>query len=235
MAPCNPSVSGWAWIGELKKSHKDRVKITFVGRAQLDGHNWCAGHQDIVRALHTRDEILTKAEILNQEKAVLAHPGDLADRVQALAGVVDDVDPAWTLDFSRIGSQIVQTLRPKHPSAQQTNPITVNFTVVGSRDDPDLSALTRALDYGSFTPVRLPGELVTEFRVTGSPLVELDELERAIEAFELHPWCTPPRNSRSQSGCWKGPAVPSPPIRASCRRCRGGHGASPSTTSCMAC
>ena len=118
MAPCNPSVSGWAWIGELKKSHKDRVKITFVGRAQLDGHNWCAGHQDIVRALHTRDEILTKAEILNQEKAVLAHPGDLADRVQALAGVGGDVGPPGSRGVAPFGFHIVQERGAHRPSPQ---------------------------------------------------------------------------------------------------------------------
>ncbi len=185
VAPCNPSVSGWAWIEKLKREHKDRVKITFVGRAQLDGHKWCAGHQGIVRALHSRDEMLTKAAILNQEKAVLAHAGDLADRVQALGGVADDVDPAWTWDFARVGDLTVQTLRAKHPSAQLTNPITGNFTVAGSHDE--LSAFAGVLDYGSFTPIRIPGEMVTGFRMTGSQLVELDELESTLTALELHP------------------------------------------------
>lgn len=197
VTPCNPSVSGWAWISELQKEHRDRVKISFVGRAQLDGERWCAGHQAVVRSLHTRDELLAKAHILNKETAVLARPSDLSDRVQALAGVVDDVDPAWTLDFARVGQNIVQTLRPKHPSAAQTNPLSTHFRIVGPVDDPRVSAFVRAIDYGSFDPVSLPGELIADYRVTGTSLLEHDELEQAIASIELHPAVRTPEQQLS--------------------------------------
>ena len=197
VAPCNPQVSGWSWIRDLQNKYGDRTKITFVGRTQLDGSRWCAGHQDIVRALHSRDEMLVKAEIYRQEPAVLTKSSDLNDRIRALANVVDDVDPAWTLDFARIGSQTVQTLRAKHPSSPQTNPITANFTINGPADDPQVSAFTTAVDYGGFTPVRIPGELVADFRVTGSTLVEHDELEHVLESIELHPGVHAPEEKQA--------------------------------------
>lgn len=196
VAPCNPSISGWAWIEELKKTHADQVKITFIGRAQLDGPNWCGGHQDVVRALFTRDESLIKMQIANRERDGLAKPGDLSERVQALGRVVDDVDPAWTLDFARVGDMTVQTLRAKHPLAAQTNPITFNFTVHGIADDPRIADFRTAVDYGSFTPAVLPGEFVTRFSATGSPLVEADELAGIIKAIELHPDIHTPQNQQ---------------------------------------
>ena len=179
IAPCNPQISGWAWIRDLQNRHSDRTKVTLVGRAQLDGSGWCAGHQDIVKALHSRKST------------------DLHDRIRALANVVDDVDPAWTLDFARVGSQTVRTLRAKHPSSPQTNPITANFTITGPADDPQLSAFARAVDYGGFTPVRIPGELIADYRVTGSPLVEHDELEHALESIELHPGIRTPEEQQT--------------------------------------
>lgn len=196
VAPCNPSISGWAWIEQLKKTYADRVKITFIGRAQLDGPNWCGGHQDVVRALFTRDETLVKMQIANRERDVLARPGDLSERLRALGGVVDDIDPAWTLDFARVGDVTVQTLRAKHPLAAKTNPITFNFTVHGPATDPRITEFRTAIDYGSFTPAVLPGEFIAGFSAAGSPLVESDELEGVIRAIELHPDIQAPQNQR---------------------------------------
>lgn len=194
VVPCNPTQAGWAWIRDLQNKYVDRVKITFIGRARLDGQQWCGGHGDVVRALHTRPELLTKAAILNQERAILAGSGDLGDRIQALGHVVDDLDPAWTLDFMRVGDKTVQTLRAKHPHADQTNPITLNFNVRGAANDPNIAAFRRAIDYGSFTSVALPGEFVTDFHATGSPLVEADEVERVIQELEIRPGVLTPEN-----------------------------------------
>ena len=196
VVPCLPTQSGWAWIETLKTDYSDRVKITFIDRRQLDGPKWCAGHQDVVTSLHTRPELLTKAAILGQERAVLAHPDDLHQRLRALGGVVDDVDPAWTLDFQRVGDTIVQTLRAKHPLAAQTNPINVNFTAKVLPDDKHLAAFQRAIDYGSFTPAVLPGRLVENFQVAGSPLVEQDDVDRVLHVIEVHPSVHTPEGER---------------------------------------
>ncbi|WP_145978782.1 hypothetical protein [Granulicoccus phenolivorans] len=187
VAPCNPTVSGCAWIEELKRTYANRVKITFVGRAQLDGPKWCAGHQDVVRSQMTRDEMLAKMQIANRERDVLAGPNDLSERLQALGSVVDDIDPAWTWDFARMGDTTIQTLRPKHSAAGQTNPIHLKAMVHCDDDDPHLAAFRQAVDFGSFTAVALPGEFVSELEITGSPLVEREELNRTLERIELHP------------------------------------------------
>ena len=123
VAPCNPTPSGYDYLKKLRKTHPD-VVIDFVGRAELDGSGWVAGHQGVVRALITRDEILAKAAILNQGTAVMAAPSrDLVSRVAGLAEVGDDVDPNYRVDFARQGDQIARTLVPRHEAAAQVSPI----------------------------------------------------------------------------------------------------------------
>lgn len=186
VAPCNPTPSGYDYLKKLRKNHPD-VGIDFIGRAELDGSGWVAGYQGVVRALITRDEILAKAAILNQETAVMAAPSrDLVSRVVGLAEVGDDVDPNYRVDFARQGDQITRTLVPRHEAAAQASPI--QFRLGLSKEDAAQATregLHRALRFGILEPLVIPGEHIENFAVSGTRWVDEDD-ETVPSRIELH-------------------------------------------------
>lgn len=93
---------------------------------------------------------------------------DVAQRVSALARRIDDRDPHWTVDFSRTGSTVVQTVRAKHPRAHQVSPISVHVHGSSRSLDPELSAaLMRVVGFGAPEEVVLPASAVERLTVEG--------------------------------------------------------------------
>lgn len=186
VAPCKADRTGYAFLESLRKQHEG-LTITFINRSLLDSHRWVAGHPDVARALVTREETLEKAHIYNQETSVLA--GGLPDLVQrqlSLDDVTDDLDPHWTVRVNSVpGQPTVSTLLPKHPRAAEASPITVTFDVDGSH--PGAGEFVDSLDYGSFAPIRIPGEAVHDFKVSGPTFFTKELNEREIELLVLQP------------------------------------------------
>lgn len=186
VAPCEPTPQAYGFLAKLRKDHPD-VTIDFVDRAQLNGSGWVAGHQSVVRALITRDEILAKAAILQQEKAVMAAPArDLASRIVGLAEVADDVDPNYRVDFARRGDHVIQTIIPRHETAAQNSPIRFGFGLSAEAAAQDTRAgLDRALRFGSLAPVVVPGEHIKDFTVSGTAWMETKD-DFLPSQIELH-------------------------------------------------
>lgn len=146
---------------------KSRPRVGWIGRAELD--DLMADHPALA-AYFTREDSIEKAKIYNREVDVLTNPQpDLFRRMGALAQVIDGVDPDWTLDFSRSGRMLVQTLRAQHPKAHETSPITLKVTPQIAADDQELAAAyERVLGYGTAETLEIP---FSRFEVDGPPLV----------------------------------------------------------------
>lgn len=163
VVPCTLSTSERDFVKGLAAGRS--VKIKIMDRAELDDR--LAVHSDL-EASFTRDQLMEAAKVYNQEKALLCGGArDLAERVAALGGQVDDLDDHWTVDFSRRGNTVIHTLRGKHPRAHEVSPVHIKVT---SRSglDPDLAAaMRRTLGFGLAEEVVLPPEVVESLTITG--------------------------------------------------------------------
>ncbi|MFE2560247.1 hypothetical protein ACFXGT_30355 [Streptomyces sp. NPDC059352] len=164
VVPCTVTDSERAFIEGLAVGRNLTVRI--MDRAELDDR--LAAHSDI-EASFTRDQLFEAAKVYGQEKAILRRgPKDLAERVQKLGRVADEVDPHWTMDFAREGDRVIQTLRGKHPRAHEVSPISLTFTGRSRGLSPELSsAMTRAFGYGVAEEVVLPPEAVKHLSISG--------------------------------------------------------------------
>jgi hypothetical protein len=164
VVPCTLSHSERAFVEALADGRS--VKITIMDRAELDDR--LATHHDL-DASFARDQLMEAAKVYNQERTMLCGgTQDLAERVGALGRQVDDLDPHWTVDFSREGDAVVHTLRGKHPRAHEVSPVSLSLTSRADRMSEDLiSALTRSLGFGVAEQVVLPPEAVESLSISG--------------------------------------------------------------------
>ncbi|MDX3357667.1 hypothetical protein PV703_31110 [Streptomyces sp. ME01-24h] len=162
--PCTLGPGEQAFVDGLAAGRGVRVRV--MDRAELDDR--MAAHPDLVD-FFTRDQLMEKAKVFSQEKAVLlGGERDLAERVAALGAVADGLDDNWTVDFSRSGDMVVQTLRAKHPRAHKVSPITLELKGRPGGMDEDLTAtLTRTLGFGLAEQVVLPAEAIASLTVNG--------------------------------------------------------------------
>ncbi|MFF4174264.1 hypothetical protein [Streptomyces sp. NPDC001744] len=164
VVPCTVTDSERAFVAGLADGRD--VKVRIMDRAELDDR--LAAHGDL-EASFTRDQMFEAAKVYGQEKAILRRGSkDLAKRVQRLGRVTDEIDPHWTMDFTRAGNAVIQTLRGKHPRAHEVSPISLTFTGRTSGLTPELtSAMTRAFGYGVAEEVALPPEAVKRLEISG--------------------------------------------------------------------
>ncbi|MFF3566108.1 hypothetical protein ACFYXS_39400 [Streptomyces sp. NPDC002574] len=164
VVPCTLGPNERAFVDGLAAGRGVRVRV--MDRAELDDR--LATHPGLVD-FFTRDQLLEKAKVFNQEKAVLlGGERDLAERVAALGTVVDALDDNWTVDFSRVEGMVVHTLRAKHPRAHEVSPVTVELKGRPGGMGADLSAaLSRTLGFGLAEQVVLPAEAIASLTVTG--------------------------------------------------------------------
>jgi hypothetical protein len=158
----------WSFIKTLASETEVTINVWHV--TVLD--NLLVEHPDVVNLMRRDPAVVELLTQWHSEQAVLTSPGDLAERMNGLAAVVDSVDPHWTFDFSREGNTVMQTLRAKHPDAPSLSPVTLKFsTVLGPEQAQLQQDMTRTLGYGLAGSVTLPPEAVKNFRVEGPPLV----------------------------------------------------------------
>ncbi|MFI0242273.1 hypothetical protein [Streptomyces sp. NPDC016845] len=164
VVPCTLSTGEREFVDSLAGDRPVQIKI--MGRTELDDR--LAVHSDL-EASFTREHLYEYARTYNRERDLLmGGTADLSARVHALGGVVDDVDPHWTLDFARQGDTVIQTLRAKHPRAQQVSPVTIRLKGRTQALDADLSTLLeRTIGFGAAEELVLPPEAVEQLSITG--------------------------------------------------------------------
>lgn len=165
--------SEWSYLGRLRQEHPP-LEVDAWDQARLD--EYLASQTDLVDYMQRDDELLRQASILAQERAVLARPAaDLVARLVGLGGVVDGVDPHYTLDFARHGSGVSFGLRAKHAEAQKVQPLAIDIKDAFAPDDPALLRWERAIKFGSREQVTLTAAQLKHVRIAGTSL--LDGLE----------------------------------------------------------
>lgn len=163
VVPCTLTPSERAFVDKLADGRT--VKVSVMDRPALD--DGFAAHPDL-EASFTRDQLREAARDYNQEKALLLGGEDLIERVRALGGRADNLDPHWTWDFERRGDLVVRSLRGKHPLAQQASPIRVHLTARPEAISDGLNgAITRTLGFGTAEEVDLPPEAVASLTIDG--------------------------------------------------------------------
>ncbi|MDT0307302.1 hypothetical protein RM780_10040 [Streptomyces sp. DSM 44917] len=161
--PCTLSRQEREFVNALSGGRSVRVRV--MDRAELDSR--LAFHSDL-EAFFKRDQLFEAAKVYNQERAVLADGmQDLAQRVSALGGQVDNLDPHWTVDFARQGDRVVHTLRGKHPRAHEVSPVSITVTGRAGSDAELDETVTRAFGFGTYEEVVLPPEAVEALSITG--------------------------------------------------------------------
>lgn len=151
-----------------------RVKISIRDETWLDDQLMQAANKDLLdHYLYASDidYLHARAEVF-KNNPVIRDAGDLDNRVRAVSDAVDLVDPNWTFDFASVGGEIVKTLVPKDPAAPGRAPITITFTAVVPADSPQRKALDDADAYGYTSEIRLPGEMIRDYQVHGTRLLQ---------------------------------------------------------------
>jgi hypothetical protein len=136
---------------------------------------------------HLSDEVVRLAEVLNQEKAVLAGGApDALDRARQLAQQINELDPYYRFEIRTDGDLSSITVAPRYKGAERDRPITGQFTLRFPDDDDGRAArdaFERALDFG--TAATVPGHYVERISLD-MPAKLGDALDR-VTAFELGP------------------------------------------------
>ncbi|MGP5931353.1 hypothetical protein [Corynebacterium glyciniphilum] len=183
VAPRNYTNAEKSFVLELADATpegKRRPIVSCMGQAELD--QMLIDYPEVDRWL-TLDHYRRGRQIFEQERAAFLETvaRDLADRVGSLGDVVDARDPDWTWDFARDRGTMIQTLRAKHDNAAQRSPISIRFTTALETDSPAEREFRQSIEYGSPTRVELPGTAVTDFDVSGSPIVQgIPEPDRLV-------------------------------------------------------
>ena len=106
---------------------------------------------------HLSDEVVRLAEVLNQERAVLAGGvPDALDRASQLARQINELDPYYRFEIRTDGAGSSITVAPRYKGAQRDRPITGQFTLRFADDDDGRAArdaFERALDFGTAVTV----------------------------------------------------------------------------------
>ncbi|WP_425984685.1 hypothetical protein [Streptomyces sp. DT171] len=163
VVPCTLTTAEREFVTSLAVGQAVRVGVW--DRAKLDG--LLATHADL-EASFTRKQLFEAAQVYGQERALLMDGmRDVSARVAALGRQADGLDDHWTVDFTRQGERVVQTLRGKHPRAHEVSP--VEFTLTGNGPwVPELAAaVRRSLGFGLPEEVVLPRKAVESMTVSG--------------------------------------------------------------------
>jgi hypothetical protein len=176
----NPEKNFVLELADATPEGKQRPIVSCMGQAELD--QMLIDYPEVDRWL-TLDHYRRGRQIFEQEQAAFLETAaqDLADRVGSLGDMVDAHDPDWTWDFARDRGTTIQTLRAKHDNAAQRSPISIRFTTALETNSPAEREFRQSIEYGTPTRVELPGTAVTDFDVSGSPIVQgIPEPDRLV-------------------------------------------------------
>lgn len=165
--------SEWAFVNDLSKRLPEgsATRVMAWDQAGLDSR--LSRNTDLVDYLQRGDDLERLAVLFQVERAAMLNPGeDLPARLTDLGGVVDSVDPWWTLDFARSGSTTAMALRAKDPRAHIESPVGISFTTLSAEDSTMAAAMDRVFGYGVRETLHLTRDQFTNFTVTGTRLLD---------------------------------------------------------------
>ncbi|WP_165765969.1 hypothetical protein [Mycolicibacterium wolinskyi] len=156
------------WVTALNDG-KSSPHITVIDRDDLDAWLGAAPHIDQWAQRNVNSELERLAKIFGQEKAaILGGVSDVLARVRDLGGVVNSLDLDWAVDFAHQGGRSSVIVRPRHPGAPVTNPVT--FAVEVGELDAELERVVMSnLGYATSETVHLPAEVVRSVHISGGP------------------------------------------------------------------
>ncbi|MEV6279119.1 hypothetical protein [Nocardia sp. NPDC051832] len=141
-----------------------------IGRLELDDMLIDFPAVDKWAQRNVTSQLREDAKLYGQERSSLLRSEDLGERVAALGELVDSADPDWTFDIHRVGSTVSQVLRPQHPGAYESSPVSVSFQ---TRFGPEHAALARRyqrkVGFGTAERLELPAETVQDVEIAGPP------------------------------------------------------------------
>ncbi|WP_345503491.1 hypothetical protein [Streptomyces racemochromogenes] len=185
VVPCALTLSERAYVQDLGAG-AERPRIRVLDRAWLDDK--LALHADLESSC-VRDDLREAARDYRAELAFLAGgTDDIAQRVGALGRRIDRLDLHWSIDVAYRNGAVVQTLRPKHPRAQQVSPI--YFTVRGHFKDADpglTAAVRRVVGFGTAEELILPASAIQELSVHGPEWLRIDGENAEVRMEPLSP------------------------------------------------
>ncbi|RKT02968.1 hypothetical protein BX286_0888 [Streptomyces sp. 3211.6] len=185
VVPCALTPQERAFVNNLGTG-AERPRIRVLDRAWLDDK--LALHADLESSF-IRDDLREAARDYRAELAFLAGgTDDIAQRVGALGRRIDRLDLHWSIDVAYRNGAVVQTLRPKHPRAQQVSPI--YFTVRGHLRDADpglAAAVRRVVGFGTAEELVLPASAIEELSVHGPDWLHLDGENAEVRMAPVSP------------------------------------------------
>ncbi|NWL31956.1 hypothetical protein [Paenarthrobacter nitroguajacolicus] len=173
--PGNPTVRESKYITGLGKGKN--VTPTMWGIARLDSE--LAPHRDLLEWA-TRDSLVETLAKFHQEKAALAGPDDLHERLTNLHDLASSRSAFWAVDLSVSEHGVTQVIRAKDPRAAEMEPLGFRFNLTGeNRKLAD--SLQGVLDFGVRRRVSIPGSAIKDFASIGpewfTPKGEIERVE----------------------------------------------------------
>ncbi|MGW6882644.1 hypothetical protein ACWGEU_20555 [Streptomyces goshikiensis] len=185
VVPCTLSPSEDAFVMGLPNG-AGRPKVRVWNRAWLDDK--LAAQADL-RDHFLREDLREAAKDYGAELAFLAGGSDdVGDRMEALGQRIDRLDPHWSLDVAYRNGIVEQTLRPKHPRAQQVSPIA--FRLQGSLEDADpglAAAVKRVVGFGAAEELILPPSAVRKLSVEGPDWLRIGSENAEVRMTPVSP------------------------------------------------
>lgn len=173
--PGNPTVRESKFITGLGDGKS--VTPTVWGIARLDSE--LAQHRDLLEWA-TRDSLVETLAKFHQEKAALAGPNDVHERLMNLHDLVSSRSAFWAVDLGVSEHGVTQMIRAKDPRAAEMEPLGFRFNLTG--DNRKLAdSLQGALDFGLRRRVTIPGSAISDFAAIGpewfTPNGEIERVE----------------------------------------------------------
>jgi len=146
---------------------KSGIDCSWLGTTWLDAR--MTEYPSVARYFQSdvNNELKELAELFAKEQAALTGGvPDAMERLRALQGKCDELDPFYRIDLSTTAAGVSATLTPRYSGAARDRPITMNARIAfpDSLDSPDiLSALQDAFDFGR--PVTVPASFVESVSV----------------------------------------------------------------------
>jgi hypothetical protein len=158
------------------------IQIHFVGRADLD--NMLAAYPEVLH-MATYDPVAKALRDAGHAKEALGSSDDLAERIRALGELADSRDDYWGERFTWRDRSVISEVFAKRPDSASKSPVSIHFTASFGPAHQDLrKTWQQALEYGTTSPIILPPDVVTDFKIDGPEWMRHDGDGMQIE---MHP------------------------------------------------
>ena len=189
VVPCVLTNSEDKYVKSLRG--KRRMRVSSVDRDELD--DWLIDDTNL-DAYFQRTPIqvlMNYAVVFNQERAsVIRGVDDIRARIEALANVIDTVDPYWAYGFGSEGGATSITARPINANV----PVTAGFRVtlksqLDNEQTAILAALQENIGYATAGPIRISRDMVESVSIEGPAILAGEHPSGDVEI--LHTAGTP--------------------------------------------